>query len=88
MQEVHTITLIGKESDEKIINGIRFTCKQMKEEFLLNREGIIDNANYSIATPQRALADLQYFKKNYYIDNPSCIDTILVEEVQKEVGYK
>lgn len=67
---------------------IRFSYRQLKSEFLLNPEGVKKENGYLIATKERAVADMLYFRPRYYLDNPESVDWKLVAKIQKNVGYK
>lgn len=67
---------------------IRFSYRQLKSEFLLNPEGVRKENGYLIATKERAVADMLYFRPRYYLDNPESVDWKLVAKIQQTVGYK
>ncbi len=51
------------------IKSRKVTYRKLKDEILLNREGIINENNYSRASKERAFMDMLYLNKNYYFDN-------------------
>ena len=46
----------------------------MKDEYLYNPAGIIDQPYYKIASAERAIADMLYFNPKYYFDAHETID--------------
>jgi hypothetical protein len=54
---------------------------------LLNRAGINDNKGYSVATVQRALADLRHINPKFFVDNNLSIREKEVNNLSKEIGY-
>jgi len=65
-----------------------FIYKQLKPEFLNNREGVENKEGYNIATLERAVADVSYLNSKFYFDSPNLIDWDRVRDIQKKVGYK
>lgn len=68
-QYYETIFIAARWPQKKEINGKLFTIRKLKDSVLYNPEGIIQNDNYSIATPERAFLDMIYLFPNYYFDN-------------------
>lgn len=64
-----------------------YKSRRLKDEYLYNPAGITDQANYKIASVERAVADMLYFNPKYYFDLKNAIDWKKVHEIQKEVGY-
>ncbi len=87
LQNLEVVSLVGKTTKNCEVAGTRYVCKQMQESFLLNRAGIEDLINYSVASLERAIADLDYYKPNYYLDNPSIVNPLIVSDIKEEVGY-
>ncbi len=56
------------------LNGRKIVYRKLKNEILLNKEGIIYEDNYYRATKERAFMDMIYLNKNYYFDNLRTID--------------
>lgn len=64
-----------------------YKSRQLKDKYLYNPAGIIDQPNYKIASTERAVADMLYFSPRYYFDSHDLIDWKKVKAIQKEVGY-
>ncbi len=60
----------------------------MKDEFLFNKTGILkDERGVLKADCERAVADMLYFNKNYYFDNPKGINWKKVKSYQNLIGF-
>jgi len=88
MQSVTQITLFGKKKKQFEINGVSYLCRYLNIKYLLNRVGIEDNERFSMATPDRAMADILHINPRYYFDNKMAIDAKKVKIISKEIGYK
>ncbi len=69
-----TITLAAKESITLRVSNHTILFKQVKDEILLNKTGIIQEHNYAIATPERAIADMLYINGQFPFDNLRSVD--------------
>ena len=87
-QKIYPITFISSVSQKIEFNQKLYSVRKLKNEFLLNPEGVTQRDNYFIASKERAIADMNYFNPKYYLDNPSIVDWAGVEAIQKKVGYK
>lgn len=87
LQNITSITLAGQKSQTINFGNKVLRCRQMKPEYLVNRAGIDDTETFSQATPERALADLLYYKPKYYLDNPLAVNQEKTLELKKELGY-
>jgi predicted transcriptional regulator of viral defense system len=65
------VDLAYKKSDEKQVGSVDLLIKlrALKQEILLNPEGIKSEKNYSIASAERVFLDMIYINKDYYFDN-------------------
>lgn len=86
-QNIIPIVLAGQKSQTIKVGDKVVRCKQLKPELLVNRAGIEDTETFSQATPERAMADLLYYKPKYYLDNPLAVDQKKVQEIKTEVNY-
>ena len=68
------ITLAGKESTSFNINNFHAMFRQVKDNILLNKMGIIPEENFFIATKERAILDTLYTNPNFFFDNLSMIN--------------
>lgn len=75
------ITAISYLSRSIEIDGQAYLYRKIKNELLINTEGIERQANQiNIATPERAFLDILYLNKEYYFDN--------LNPLKKELIYK
>lgn len=88
MQNVGKITLFGERNKEISLNNVVYFCKKMNSKFLINRKGIDDQAHYSIASLERAVADILYINPKYYFDNNEPINIEILEDINISLGYK
>lgn len=86
-QDIPYITLISDKSKKFTINDQRYISRQMKDDFLFNEAGIVEERGIKKATVERAVADLLYYDSNYHFDAPDLVDWDKVEDIQKEIGY-
>lgn len=68
------ITLAGNESIEYEINGHIILFRQLKQDILLNKNGVEQEENYFIASKERALLDMLYINPSFQFDNLRNID--------------
>lgn len=87
MQSVYDITTIGKKTLKTTVGNHNITVRSLSEESLINRKGIYKKDNYYIATKERALADMQHYKRDYYFDNELSIDKKELKDINLAV-YK
>jgi len=57
-----------------------FSFRKIKDTILTNGFGIINNNQYSIASPERAFLDLMYINKDYHFDNMISLNWDLLTE--------
>ena len=75
------ITVISYLSRNIKIDGQEYLYRKLKNELLINTEGIDRKPNQiNIATPERAFLDVLYLNKEYYFDN--------LNPLNKELIYK
>jgi predicted transcriptional regulator of viral defense system len=86
-QDIKKVTLFGKKQKETTVGDTTYLCRYLNDRFLLNRSGIKDNKGYSVATVQRALADLRHVNPKFFVDNNLSIDEEEVINLSKEIGY-
>ncbi len=87
LQDIKKVTLFGKKQKEVTLGDTTYLCRYLNDNFLLNRSGINDSKGYSIATVQRALADIRYINPKFFVDNDISIDEKEVNNLSKEIGY-
>ncbi len=87
-QDVPCFTLLSTKSKKFQMDNHCYSSRQLKDLFLFNQTGIIDEDGINRASLERAVADILYFNPNYHFDAPNLIDWSKVKEIQKAVGYK
>jgi len=88
IQNIPYLTLIAGVSKRFQIGDQSYYVRQLKEQFLYQTTGIIQENGYRKATPERAVADLLYFNPYYHFDGVNLINWEKVHYLQKEVGYR
>ncbi|MEW6407252.1 MAG: hypothetical protein AB1465_00990 [Patescibacteria group bacterium] len=73
-QHYRSIFSVSNLSRIIVCNKQEFIYRKIKDDILLNLDGIIKKENYYIASVERAFLDAIYLYKNYYFDNLSKID--------------
>jgi hypothetical protein len=86
-QATYKITLVSDLSKNVTVGYLSFLYRQLKDEYLYNPTGIIDQNRTFVATPDRAAADMLYFNLRYHFDMPESIDFEKVKSIQNEIGY-
>lgn len=81
-------TFVSRISKKVSVNNQTFLFRQLKEKYLLNPAGVVEQKGNFIATPERAAADMFYFNPRYHFDVPEGLDMEKVAILQKEIGYK
>ncbi len=85
-QEINYITLVSNISKKIEIGKNKFLVRKMKDEFLYNNIGVLENGGKREASLERAVVDMLYFNPNYHFDAKNRIDWQKVEEIKKEIG--
>lgn len=73
-QYYETIFVASKWPKTMRIDKYNFTFRKLRDEILFNTNGIINDNETSIATPERAFLDTIYLYPKYYFDNLSKIN--------------
>lgn len=85
-QRPRAITLVGKRSMEFSVAGQDYICRKLDAKYRLNKTGLsMINSDYYVASPERALADLQRYNSKCYIDNYQFINQADYQLIKKEV---
>ena len=87
-QKIDYITIISNKSLRFQILDNKYYSRQLKDEFLFNKTGIKIENNINVASVERAVADLLYFNKKYFFDNPKIVDWKKVKNIQNKLNYK
>lgn len=86
-QKGNYITIVSDISKRFSLGNYNFLVRKIKDEFLYNREGILETNAYFIASLERAVGDILYFNPNYHFDNRKIINWLKVKAIQRKVGY-
>lgn len=86
-QEVQYVAFVGSNSSKFNIEGVKYSSRQLKDEFLNNTAGIKKVGNHFEAELERAVADILYYNPKYHFDNEKVINKERLNEIQKEIGY-
>ncbi len=86
-QRVYDYTFAADKSKRVSVRQWSFRFRKLKDDFLLNPTGILQQNGVFIATVERAVADMLYFNPKYYFDIPERINFEKVKLIQKEIGY-
>lgn len=86
-QRVYDYTLVANVSKRVVVGQWSFRFRQLKDEYLYNPTGVVQQGSVFVASTERAVADLLYFNPKSHFDVPEMIDFDKVKLIQKEVGY-
>jgi len=86
-QSTYAYTFVSNLPRKVSVDNLSFLFRQLKDEYLFNPSGILDQNGIYVASTERAAADMLYFNPRYHFDVPTSIDFNRVELIQKEVGY-
>lgn len=78
-QIVFPVTLVSNKSQKFSAGGHHYMVRKLADKYLHNSEGV--------GTPERAVADMLYFRPSYHFDGENIIDWKKVKFIQKIVGY-
>jgi hypothetical protein len=73
-QKYETIFVVSYLSRKIEIGIHKLQYRRIKEEVLINKEGVRLHNGYAIATKERAFLDTLYLYKDYYFDNIDILD--------------
>ena len=86
-QTVYDYTFVTDISKRVTVGSWSFRYRQLKDDYLHNPAGIVNQDGIFLASTERAVADMLYFNPKYHFDVPESIDFDKVRLIQKEVGY-
>lgn len=73
-QHYQTIFSASYLSRELAVDDNQLTYRKIKNEVLVNTDGIIQHSGFAIASKERALLDTLYINPKFYCDNLSQVD--------------
>jgi predicted transcriptional regulator of viral defense system len=86
-QSIYDYTFATDQSRHIPVGEWSFRFRKLKDEYLHNPTGIIEQNGGFVATVERAVADMLYYDPRYHFDVREAIDFEKVRLVQKEIGY-
>lgn len=86
-QKDNYITLVSSVSGRFSLGDRSFLVRKVKDEFLYNDAGIEEKNGIKVASLERAVADLIYFNRYFYFDNPKKINWKKVQKIRSIIGY-
>jgi predicted transcriptional regulator of viral defense system len=86
-QSIDWITLISSKSKKFSVAGNNYWSRRLADKYLFNPAGIEKKEGTSVASVERAAADLLYFNPKAYLDGLRLVDWKKVRKLQKEIGY-
>jgi len=86
-QAIYAHTFVSSISKRVTVGDSSFRFRKLKDEYLYNPTGILNNEGNLIATTERAVADMLYYNPKYHFDFSASIDFEKVKEMQIEIGY-
>ena len=80
-QKYETIFAVSYLSRVIKVDSRQFRYRRIRENILINKEGVELREGYAIATKERAFLDVLYLYKNYYFDNLDVLDKDIIREM-------
>ena len=63
------------------VDGNNYSYRRIKEDIIINTQGIVCKDNVNIATPERAFLDILYLNKDFYFDNLNPLNRLLISQI-------
>lgn len=82
-QVTRSIQSVAPYSRKFMIREVHYKYHKVKDDILINPEGILSKGHFLIASPERAITDTLYLYSDYYFDNMSGVNI----EKLKEISY-
>ena len=86
-QTTYAYTFVSSLTKKVTVGSMSFRFRKLKDEYLYNPTGIVNQSGIFVATTERAVADMLYFNPRHHFDFLENIDFEKVKRIQKEVGY-
>ena len=86
-QATYAYTFVSSQSKKVTLDSMSFLFRKLKDEYLYNPTGIVNQNGNFVATTERAVADMLYYNPKYHFDLHETIDFEEVRRIQNEVGY-
>jgi hypothetical protein len=84
---IYACTFVSDLNKKVTVGSMSFLFRSLKQEYLNNPAGLLEQNGGFVASPERAVADMLYFNPRYHFDALGSIDFEKVKTIQKEVGY-
>jgi hypothetical protein len=82
-QKYETIFAVSYLSRAIKVGNRQFRYRRIREDILINKEGVELKEGYAVATKERAFLDVLYLYKDYYFDNLDVLDKDVIREMVK-----
>ncbi len=86
-QTTYLYTFVSDMPKKVTVGTISFLFRKLKDSYLNNPTGVLNQNGVFVAATERAVADMLYFNPRYHFDIPESIDWEKVRFIQKAVGY-
>jgi len=95
-QKYETIFAVSYLSRKIEVDNRGIQYRRIKEDILINKEGVELKSGYAIATKERAFLDALYLYKDYYFDNTDILDKDIIlnminiyqsKTLKEKIGY-
>ncbi len=70
------------------VDGHSIEYRRLRKDILLNKQGIEEQGNVMIASPERAFLDAVFLYKNYHFDHLSSLNWIKIMELKDLYGSR
>lgn len=86
-QKGEYVTVISDIQKKMSLENQSYLVRKLKDDYLYNDRDIDIVDGTTVASLERAVADILFFNPKYFFDNRKVINWSKVKEIQKEVGY-
>ncbi len=77
-QKYETIFAVSYLSRKIVVDNREIRYRRIREDILLDKDGVTLEGGYAIATKERAFLDVLYLYKDYYFDNTDILDKDII----------
>jgi len=86
-QATYMYTFLSDIPKKVTVGSISYLFRKLKDIYLNNPIGVLNQNGIFVATTERAVADILYLNPKYHFDVLEIIDFEKVKFIQKQVGY-
>ncbi len=83
--EPQVVTFVSHKNLDFTLENIHYKCRSIADKYLLNPAGVVSKNKYFEACPERAIADILYFRPTFHFDREP--DWRSIKKIQQSVGY-